>query len=139
MRVVVVVFTIGDISYGHVNSSVTISFSIFNFPQSKIPVYIVAQITGSVLATLVESVVYGVEISLMTTRPIHGTSSAFWVEIITTFIIVLLAASVTCNYKTFGRCNDRDVETLLQVGYLSGIVIGMAIALACLSHGNVIT
>ncbi|KAK4800956.1 hypothetical protein SAY86_021443 [Trapa natans] len=124
LTVVVVVFTVGHISYGHVNPAVTVSFAIFsNFPWSKVPLYIAAQLAGSVLATLVGSAVYGIETSLMTTRPIHGTLSAFWVEFIATFIIVLLAASVIHNYKT--------------VGYLSGIVMGMGVALAILITGPV--
>lgn len=69
----------------------------------QVPLYIVAQLAGSALATFVGSTIYGVETNLMTTRPIHGSSSAFWVEFIATFIIVLLAASMTYNHQTVRR------------------------------------
>ncbi|XP_031398422.1 probable aquaporin NIP7-1 [Punica granatum] len=124
LTVVIVVFAIGHISCAHVNPAVTISFAIFSsFPWSRVPLYIVAQLTGSVSATFVAAAVYGVETNIMTTRPIHGSSSAFWVEFIATFIIVFLAASVSYNYKS--------------VGYLSGIVMGMAIAVAVMITGPV--
>ncbi|KAF5752290.1 putative aquaporin NIP7-1 [Tripterygium wilfordii] len=124
LTVVVVVFCIGQISGAHINPAVTLALAIFcNFPWSMVIPYIVAQIIGSVLATFIGKSVYGISTELMATRPLHGCGSAFWVELISTFIVMFLAASVTYEIKS--------------VGHLSGIVVGMAIGLAILITGPV--
>lgn len=61
----------------------------------QVPIYIIAQTLGSVLATYIGQSVYGVQSEVMTTRPLHSCSSAFWVELIATFIIMFLVASLT--------------------------------------------
>ena len=50
---------------------------------------------GSVLATYIGRLVYGIKPDLMTTRPLQSPASAFWVELIATFMIMFLAASLT--------------------------------------------
>lgn len=69
---------------------------LFLFPIiPKVPVYILAQTMGSVLATYIGRLVYGIKPDLMTTRPLQSSASAFWVELIATFMIMFLAASLT--------------------------------------------
>lgn len=124
LSVVIVVFSIGHISGGHVNPVVTITFAIFGFfPWSQVPstlhllmlvlicklllihhlqvpFYVIAHIIGSSLAALTASAVYGVESSIMTTRPSHGSSSAFWLELFAMFFIVFTTASISNNHKS---------------------------------------
>uniref|UniRef100_A0A2N9HNN8 Aquaporin n=1 Tax=Fagus sylvatica TaxID=28930 RepID=A0A2N9HNN8_FAGSY len=124
LTVVVVIFSIGPISCAHVNPAVTIAFATLgHFPWYKVPLYILAQILGSVLATYVGQSVYGVKAEIMATRPLQGCSSAFWVELIAAFIIMFLAASLTYQAQS--------------VGHLSGFVVGISIALAVLITGPV--
>ncbi|KAK4266395.1 hypothetical protein QN277_027327 [Acacia crassicarpa] len=124
LTVVVVIFSIGPISCAHVNPAATIAFATFGqFPWLKVPVYILAQMVGSVLATYIGSLVYGIKSDVMMTRPIQGAMSAFWVELIATFIIMFLAAALTSELKT--------------VAHLSGFVLGIAIGLAVLITGTV--
>lgn len=61
----------------------------------KVAPYIFAQIMGSVMATYSGMLVYGIKSDLMTTRPLQGSTSAFFVELIATFIIMFVAASLT--------------------------------------------
>ncbi|KAF8394447.1 hypothetical protein HHK36_020655 [Tetracentron sinense] len=124
LTIIVVIFSIGHISGAHVNPSVTIAFATFGqFPWSKVPFYISAQMVGSVLATYVGKSVYGIHSDLLITRPLHGLTSAFWVELIAAFFIMFLAASLLSEAHT--------------VAHLSGFVIGIAIALAVLITGPV--
>ncbi|KAK3189972.1 hypothetical protein Dsin_029533 [Dipteronia sinensis] len=124
LTVIVVVFCIGPISGAHVNPAVTIAFAIFeHFPWSRVPFYVLAQTVGSVLGTFIGKSVYGVKIDLMATRPLQGCVSAFWVELIATFIIMFLAAALTSEARF--------------VGNLSGFVVGVAIGLAVLITGPV--
>ncbi|XP_057485965.1 probable aquaporin NIP7-1 isoform X2 [Actinidia eriantha] len=102
LSVVVIVFSIGAISGAHVNPSVTIAFATFGqFPWSKVPLYILAQLVGSVLATYVGKLVYGIKSELMTTRPLQGSTSAFWVELIATLLIMFLASSLAHQSRPF--------------------------------------
>lgn len=50
---------------------------------------------GSVLATFIGKLIYGIRSELMTTKPLLGCASAFWVELLAAFIIMFLAASIT--------------------------------------------
>ncbi|THG23040.1 hypothetical protein TEA_000562 [Camellia sinensis var. sinensis] len=126
LTVVVVIFSIGAISGAHVNPSITFAFATLGqFPWSQVPLYIIAQIMGSTLATYVGSLVYGIKSELMITRPLQGSTTAFWVELIATFIIMFLASSLEYQSK--------------YVGHLSGFIVGTAIGLAVLISGHVQT
>ncbi|GER44730.1 aquaporin NIP1.1 [Striga asiatica] len=80
LTVIVIVFSMGSISGAHINPSV--------------PLYVAAQVGGSVLATYAGKFVYGIKAEVMMTRPIQGSTSAFWVELIATFIILFLTTSL---------------------------------------------
>uniref|UniRef100_A0A7N0SYH1 Aquaporin NIP7-1 n=1 Tax=Kalanchoe fedtschenkoi TaxID=63787 RepID=A0A7N0SYH1_KALFE len=124
LTITVVIFCVGPISGAHVNPAFTLAFAIFgHFSWYKVPFYVSAQLLGSMAATYVAKCVYGVNPELMLTRPLHGTSGAFWIEFIGTYMIMLLAASMLYNCKT--------------IGHLSGILVGMGIALAVLISGPV--
>ncbi|XP_060960030.1 probable aquaporin NIP7-1 [Cannabis sativa] len=124
LTVIVLIFSIGSISGAHVNPAVTIAFAIFgHFPWPKVPLYIFAQTVGSILATYIGTLVYNIKADLMITRPLQGCVAAFWVELIATFIIMFLVASLTCHAQS--------------MGYLSGFVVGIAIGLAVLITGPV--
>ncbi|KAK4482898.1 hypothetical protein RD792_010071 [Penstemon davidsonii] len=95
LTVIIVVSSIGSISGAHVNPAVTIAFATVGpFPWSKVPLYILAQVGGSVLATYSGRLVYGIKPEIMMTRPLHGCTEAFWVELIATFIILFLTTSL---------------------------------------------
>ncbi|KAL6497810.1 hypothetical protein OROHE_026960 [Orobanche hederae] len=95
LTVMVIIFSIGSISGAHVNPAATIAFAAVGpFPWSKVPLYILGQVGGSVLATYAGRLVYGVKTEVMMTRPLHGVTSAFWVELVATFIILFLTTAL---------------------------------------------
>ncbi|CAL1396890.1 unnamed protein product [Linum trigynum] len=124
LTVVVLIFSIGSISGAHVNPAVTIAFAAFgHFPWPRVPFYVSAQTIGSILATYVGKSVYGIDPELMGTRPLQGCVSSFWAEFMATFMIMFVAAALTCHAQS--------------VGYLSGLVIGISIGLAVLITGPI--
>ncbi|WOH12881.1 hypothetical protein DCAR_0832390 [Daucus carota subsp. sativus] len=124
LTVIVVVFSIGGISGAHINPAVTIAFAASGpFPWSKVPLYILAQIVGSVAAAFIGKLVYGIKAELMMTRPMQGYVSAFFVELIVTFIILFVTCAIINEAQT--------------VGPLAGIVAGVAIGLGVLITGPV--
>lgn len=54
-----------------------------------------AQVGGSILATYTGKLVYGLKAEFVITRPLHGCTSAFFVELLATFIVLFLTASLT--------------------------------------------
>lgn len=72
----------------------------FCFLVEQVPAYIIAQTVGSALATYIGSLVYGIKPDAMMTRPIQGAVSAFWVELVATFIIMFLAAALTSELQS---------------------------------------
>uniref|UniRef100_A0A2C9W8Q2 Aquaporin n=1 Tax=Manihot esculenta TaxID=3983 RepID=A0A2C9W8Q2_MANES len=121
LTVIILVFSLGPISGAHVNPAVTIAFAAFgHFSWSRVPLYVLAQIVGSILATYVGKCIYGIKPELMATRPLRDCNSAFWVEFIATFIIMFLSASLTFQKS---------------IMHLSGFVVGLAIGLAVLITG----
>ncbi|XVF39406.1 hypothetical protein PTKIN_Ptkin01aG0032300 [Pterospermum kingtungense] len=124
LTIVVLIFSIGSISGAHVNPAVTVAVAAFGyFPWPRVPLYVMAQILGSVLATFMAEFIYGIKSDLMATRPSQGCLSAFLVELIANFIIVFVVAAMT-----------RPAQSAVPV---SGLVIGMSIGLAVLITGPI--
>ncbi|KAG4129065.1 hypothetical protein ERO13_D09G054500v2 [Gossypium hirsutum] len=92
-------------------------------PARAVPLYILAQILGSIMAALMGEFIYGIKSDVMTTRPGQGCQAAFLAELIADFIVVFVIAAVTQQARS--------------VGPLSGLVIGMSIALAVLITGPI--
>lgn len=62
---------------------------------SKVPLYVLGQVGGSVLATYVGWFVYDIKPELMLTTPLHhGWRAAFLVEFIATFIVLFLTTAL---------------------------------------------
>ncbi len=60
MMVMGVIFFMGTISGAHLNPAVTLAFAVRgNFPWRRVPGYIVAEITGAVLASIFLQLMYG--------------------------------------------------------------------------------
>ncbi|KAA3455716.1 putative aquaporin NIP7-1 [Gossypium australe] len=124
LTIIVLIYSIGSISGAHVNPALTIAFAAFGyFPWSRVPLYILAQILGSIMAALMGEFIYGIKSDVMTTRPSQGCQAAFLAELIADFIVVFVIAAVTQQARS--------------VGPLSGLVIGMSIALAVLITGPI--
>nr|DAD19440.1 TPA_asm: hypothetical protein HUJ06_020903 [Nelumbo nucifera] len=122
LSVTILMFCVGPISGGHLNPSVTIAFAtVGHFPWSKVPLYISAQMVGSVFATYVGESVYGIKADILTTRPLQSRATAFWAELMATSITLFLASSL---------CHQAHA-----VAQASGFVVGIAIALAVLITG----
>lgn len=61
----------------------------------QVPIYIIAQTIGSLMATYIGGLVYGIKSDVMMTQPLQGCNSAFWVELIASFIIMFLVTALT--------------------------------------------
>lgn len=120
------IFAFGHVSGAHLNPAVSISLAARGkFPWKEVVPYAVAQIVGSVLAALVNYSIIGFSRSQTTrlgaTYPggAYGAPAALTMEIITTFILVLVILSVTEKEAPAGFA-----------GIAIGLVLGLNVTIA---------
>ncbi|XWS22368.1 hypothetical protein CRYUN_Cryun29cG0027800 [Craigia yunnanensis] len=112
-----------SISGAHVNPAVTIAVTAFgHFPWSRVPLYISAQILGSVLATFMGEFIYGIKSDLMASgNPARSRLPSGFL------------GGAHCQF--YRRVCSYSSDTTITI--LSGLVIGMAIGLAVLITGPI--
>ncbi|XP_065857096.1 probable aquaporin NIP-type [Euphorbia lathyris] len=115
--VMVMVYSVGHISGAHFNPAVTITFAIFQkFPIKQVPLYIAAQVIGSLLGSGTLSLLYGVpDEAFYGTIPVGPHLRSFCLEIIITFLLMFVISGVATDNRAIGE--------------LAGIAVGMTIML----------
>ncbi|GAV73130.1 MIP domain-containing protein [Cephalotus follicularis] len=132
--VMVMIYTVGHISGAHFNPAVTITFAIFRgFPWKEamfddiyvqVPLYIVAQLMGSILASGTLALALDVTPNAyFGTVPVGSDGQSLVMEIVITFLLLFVISGVGTD--------DR------AVGELNGIAIGMTILLNVFVAGPV--
>ncbi|XP_022728195.1 probable aquaporin NIP-type [Durio zibethinus] len=115
--VMVMIYSVGHISGAHFNPAVTITLAIFRrFPFKEVPLYVAAQLMGSVLASATLSLILDVTPSAyFGTVPAGSNAQSFAVEIIISFLLMFIISGVSTDNQA--------------VGQLGGVAIGMTIML----------
>ena len=119
LTVIAVILTLGSVSGAHLNPAVSIAFALRgDFPWKRVPLYVIAQFAGAVLATLLLWALLGKQGSAGLTLPGHGISTAtamVW-EIVLTIGLVSVIQGTASGAQ--------------QLGALAAIGVGSYIALA---------
>ncbi|XP_058186842.1 probable aquaporin NIP-type isoform X1 [Rhododendron vialii] len=115
--VMVMIYSVGHISGAHFNPAVTITFAIFRrFPWWEVPIYIAAQIVGSILASGTLSVMFDVTSkAYFGTVPVGSDRQSLAIEIVITFLLMFVISGVATDNRAIGE--------------LAGIAVGMTIML----------
>ena len=122
--VLAMIYTFGDISGAHLNPAVTIAFCVAGrFDTARVLPYVVAQITGAIAASLIVRVLFPAHPTLGATLPAGALSQSFILEIILTFILMLVILSVSTGAK--------------EKGITAGIAIGAVVALEAMFAGPI--
>ncbi|KAK4564952.1 hypothetical protein RGQ29_006842 [Quercus rubra] len=123
--VMVMIYSVGHISGAHFNPAVTITFAIFRrFPYKQVPLYIVAQLMGSILASGTLALVFDVTPNAyFGTVPVGSNCQSLVLEIVISFLLLFVISGVGTD--------DR------ATGELGGIVTGMTILLNVLVAGPI--
>ncbi|GMY18544.1 probable aquaporin NIP-type [Fagus crenata] len=123
--VMVMVYSVGHISGAHFNPAVTITHTIFRrFPPKEVPLYILAQVIGSVLASETLCIMFTVpKKDFFGTIPAGSNFQSFFIEIIISFLLMF----VICGVATDNRA----------IGELAGLAVGMTIILNVLVAGPI--
>lgn len=125
--VMVVVFTLGDVSGAHINPAVTIAFTVAKrFPIADVVPYIAAQCLGAIAASGLLRYLFGDSPGAASiTKPFSpdGVMAAFVFEIVLTWLLMFVVINVSTGAK--------------EKGITAAIAIGGTIALDALMGGPI--
>ncbi|CAK8577432.1 unnamed protein product [Lathyrus sativus] len=115
LSVMILVYSLGHISGAHFNPAVTISFAVYrHFPLKQVPMYIVAQLVGSVLASGTLCLLFDLdEKSFFGTVPAGSNAQSLVFEILASFLLMFVVSAVSTDNRAIGE--------------LAGIAVGMTI------------
>ncbi len=119
LMVAAIILFMGAVSGAHLNPGVSVAFALRgNFPWKRVPFYIVAQLVGAIMATLLLWALIGKHGAAGLTLPGHGIST-------TTAMVWELVLTVGLVSTILGTASGAQ-----QVGPFAAIGVGSYIALA---------
>jgi glycerol uptake facilitator protein/aquaporin Z/aquaporin NIP len=132
---VALVAALGHVSGCHLNPAVTLGLAVTKrFPWSAAGVYVLAQLVGGLVGALATWVSYGDRArtlgALGATNPAPGVSAgqAFVVEVLVTFVLVLVVVSVATDERAHGATAPLAVGFALAAAiFVAGPLTGGAV------------
>lgn len=122
--VLAMIYTLGDVSGAHMNPAVTVAFAAAGlFPFASVLLYLAAQISGALLASLTLHFLFPQNATLGATLPAGLPMQSFALEIILSAILMFVILNVSHGSK--------------EKGITAGIVVGSVIALEALFAGPI--
>ena len=122
--VMVMIYSIGNISGAHINPAVTLGFFFAGRIQKKdILPYVTSQLTGAVAAAGLLKLLFSSHESLGATLPSGGIINAFVLEIVLSFFLMFVILNVSTGH--------------MEKGIMAGVAIGGTVALEALMGGPV--
>jgi aquaporin NIP len=124
LAVLAMIYALGDISGTHINPAVTIGLCLAGrAPSSILLPYILSQCIGAFAASLLLRIMFGMDHGLGGTSPSGPILQSFAMEVVATFILMLVILCVT-----------RGAEVK---GITAGLVIGAVVTMDILVAGPV--
>lgn len=122
--IIATVYAFGDISGNHINPAVTIAFAVDKrFEWKEVPFYLAAQLMGAVAASILLRFLFPENLTLGLTQPSGSWQQSFLLEVIMTFILMLVILRVSTGAK--------------EKGITAGIVIGATVWFLVLFGGPI--
>ena len=122
--VLAMIYTLGDISGAHLNPAVTIGFWIARrFPGRHIAPYVITQFAGAIAASALLRFLFPTHPTLGATLPAGSAMQSFILELVLTFLLMLVILHVSTGPK--------------EKGITAGIVVGSVIALEAMFAGPI--
>lgn len=122
--VMAMIYTFGDVSGAHLNPAVTTAFAAAGrFPWKEVFPYTAAQVAGAFTASGVLHSLFPADTHLGATLPAGSASQSLVLEVILTFLLMLVVLSVSTGGK--------------EKGITAGIAVGAIIALEAMFAGPI--
>ncbi len=110
------IFALGDVSGAHMNPAVTLSFALAKrFPFSEVPGYILSQSVGAFSASSVLKFLFPINATLGATLPAGPPAQSFILEVILTFLLVLVIFNVSTGSK------EKGITAAIAIGATVGL------------------
>ncbi len=122
--VMAMIYTLGNISGAHLNPAVTIAFTLAKkFRVNQLLPYVIAQLAGAILASIVLKLLFPANETLGATLPSGTPLQSFLLEFILTFILMFVIINVATGSK--------------EQGIVAGLAIGSTVLLEAMFAGPV--
>lgn len=123
--VLAMIYTFGDVSGAHLNPAVTTAFALARrFPWREVGPYLLAQIAGAFAASGLLSLLFpGDSSRLGATLPAGSATQSFVLELVLTFLLMMVVLSVSTGAK--------------EKGITAGIAVGAVITLEAMFAGPI--
>ena len=122
--VLALIYTFGDVSGAHFNAAVSVAFAVAGrFPWRELPGYLGAQLLGGTVACGILHYLFPTHATLGSTLPKGTEAQSFILEMILTFILMLVFLNVSTGAK--------------EKGITAGIAVGAVIGLEALFAGPI--
>ena len=122
--ILAMIYTFGDVSGAHLNPAVTTAFAVARrFSWKEVPSYVAAQLAGAFAASGLVRLLFPSDTKLGATLPVASAMQSFILELVLTFILMLVILSVSTGAK--------------EKGITAGIAIGAVIALEAIFAGPI--
>ncbi|KAK1320520.1 hypothetical protein QJS10_CPA03g00441 [Acorus calamus] len=120
--VMVMVYSVGHISGAHFNPAVTITFTIFRrFPYKEVPLYIIAQLLGSVLASGSLRLIFESHTPhFFGTIPAGSDVQSLILEVILTFLLMFVISGVATDNRAIGELAGLAVGATITLNVFVG-------------------
>lgn len=114
--VLTLIYTFGDISGAHLNPAVTVGFAVARrFPWCDVPGYLAAQAVGAFAASGLLRFLFPTNATLGATLPAGPDSQSFILEVVLTFLLMLVILNVSTGAK------EKGITAGIAVGSLIGL------------------
>jgi len=118
------IYALGDISGAHLNPAVSIAFAIAKkFPAKQVFPYIISQLLGATLASIILKLLFPSNQFLGATLPAGSELQSFVLELILTFFLMLVILNVAHGSK--------------EQGMFAGLAIGSVVLLEAMFAGAI--
>ena len=122
--VMVMIYSIGDVSGAHINPAVTIGFySTGRLGAKQAFFYILSQSIGAIAASVVLKILFPQHLTLGSTLPIGSVAQSFGLEVILTFMLMFVILNVSTG--------------AMEKGIGAGMAVGGAVGLGSLFAGPI--
>jgi len=122
--VMAMIYAFGDVSGAHLNPAVTTAFAVAGrFPWGDVPGYLASQTLGALAASALLRLLFPANALLGTTLPTGPVWQSFILEVVLTFLLMLVVLSVSTGGK--------------EKGITAGIAVGAVIGLEAMFAGPI--
>jgi aquaporin Z len=97
------IYTVGEVSGAHFNPAVTLAFAVRGvFPWRRVPAYWLAEFAGAISAAVLLRSLFGNVAELGVTRTHYGTGTGLMMEIVLTWLLVMVILGTACEKGLVG-------------------------------------